>query len=601
MVSRLLLVVCGAALVLCSGPEAAAQFLAPGPLAAAHARLEGDDKCGECHSAGRGIATQKCTGCHDKIGASIAAGRGLHGRSFKGQPCAKCHSDHHGRGFSLIRWDPKALNHADTGWPLRGAHAKAECSDCHKTRSYMGLSQNCASCHDDPHANRFGSRCTNCHDEQSWSSLQLDDFNHTQARFALRGAHAKVECSECHGKPPKYRGLAFAACTNCHDDPHKGKLGAKCEGCHSEADWHRVRFQPGAHRWLSLANGHARVGCKQCHDRGSLLPPSRGRACVGCHSPVHEANFGKQCAECHASILWTGLPRKIGLAAHDKTPYPLEGQHERVACKLCHLPDLPAAKRYRELAFGRCSDCHEDVHEGRFATRDGGECATCHTVSGFKPTLFGIALHDSTGFSLTGGHGAVPCSACHDNAPQKGKRLDWHTEKVACADCHENPHGDQFADEMRRGGCATCHSPAGWNLPNIDHSTWPLEGAHASTPCASCHTPTEEDRKLGHGPSYENTPRECSGCHEDIHRAQFRLSDPKRACDFCHTPHEFKIARFAHDKLTGYALEGSHRKLPCEKCHAQSEFGAGKTAVRYRLGYRGCRDCHADPHREAAR
>jgi hypothetical protein len=598
---RQLLALIAALLCVCISRQAVAQFLAPGPLAAPHAELEGDDKCSECHSAGKGISTAKCTACHTEVGASIAAGRGLHGRKFKGQPCAKCHSDHHGRGFQLIRWDPNALNHADTGWPLRGGHAKVKCAECHKTQSYFGLQRDCASCHEDPHENRFGGSCTTCHDETSWASLQLESFDHNTARFALRGAHAKVECKECHHDPAQYRGLAFDACTSCHDDPHQGELGADCESCHTEADWHGVHFKPGAHRWLSLANGHARVSCKRCHDRGSLRPPSRGRACVGCHAPVHEANFGKKCGECHARILWTGLPRRVGLAAHDKTPYPLEGRHEAVACKQCHAPELPPAQRYRELSFGRCADCHSDAHEGRFASRDGGECALCHTVKGFRPTLFGAALHESTGFALVGNHSAVPCFRCHNNEPKQGQRLDWRTDDTQCADCHENPHGDQFVDEMRQGGCASCHSAAGWHLPNIDHSTWPLVGAHATAACASCHTPTEADRKQGHGPSYSNAPRECHGCHEDLHRGQFRVKDPKRSCDFCHTSYGFKIDGFQHEKLTGYALEGSHRKLDCQGCHFSEQFDSGNPTVRYRLGYRTCRECHADPHREAAK
>ncbi len=600
MACRLLALSC-LIVALCFSHEAAAQFLAPGPLAADHAGLEGDDQCGKCHTAGRGIATSKCTSCHEAIGASIAAGKGLHGRSFKGRPCPSCHSDHHGRNFKLIRWDPKALNHADTGWPLRGKHAKVECAECHTTSSYLGLRSACASCHEDPHAGRFDSTCTKCHDETSWSSLRLDDFSHVQARFQLRGAHASVECAKCHGDPPKYQGLAFASCTNCHDDPHKGKLGADCKDCHTESDWHRIDFEPGAHRGLSLANGHARVACKSCHDRGSLLAPSRGRACVNCHAPVHEADFGKQCGKCHSNILWLGLPRRVGLEAHDKTAYPLEGKHDLVECKSCHLPELPQAKRYRGLTFDRCVNCHSDTHDGQFSSRDGGECATCHTTEGFRPTLFGVTLHESTGFSLSGGHGAVPCFGCHDNPPGKKQRLRWQTDKTKCADCHDNPHGDQFAEEMRRDGCATCHSPAGWHLPNIDHSTWPLVGAHASAACSSCHTPTEADRKLGHGPSYQNAPRECEGCHDDLHRGQFRLSAPKRSCEFCHSTFEFKIPRFEHEKLTGYAILGSHQKLECGRCHQSEAFGAGQQAIRYRLGYRACRDCHADPHEEPAR
>lgn len=584
-------------------PEAAfAQFLSPGPLAAAHAKWEGDDKCETCHSAGRGVPNAKCNACHAPIAKSEAAGSGLHGRKFKGQSCATCHSDHHGVGFAMVRWNPTGFNHDDAGWPLRGDHASTKCAGCHKTKSFLGLSQTCTSCHKDPHDNRFGAKCLSCHDESNWNDVRLNAFDHSTTRYPLRGAHATVKCADCHrGSPPKYKGLEFASCTNCHKDPHLGKLGLSCENCHSEADWHKIVLKSGAHPWLNLGNGHAKTVCGKCHDRGNLRAPSRGSACVGCHAPVHEADFGKRCENCHFSILWLGLPAKIGLAAHVKTSYPLVGKHDDVPCASCHKPALAENLRYRALKFDRCSRCHSDVHESRFQQRDQGECRLCHNESGFRPSLFGVLLHASTQFPLTGHHAAVACAKCHDKPAREGKRLDWTATKSACADCHENPHGNQFAKEMRQNGCATCHTSADWDLPKIDHSIWPLTGAHAATACGACHSATDQDRKAGKGASYRLAPRACEGCHDDAHHGQFRLAEPKRACDYCHSTVDFKIQNFAHEKLTGYALEGRHRSLGCAKCHDKEPLKTGTTVVRFRLGYRGCRDCHADPHREAAR
>jgi hypothetical protein len=590
-------------LVLLWRPDhAAAQFLSPGPLAAAHAKWEGDEKCETCHSAGKGVPNAKCNACHEPIAKAEAAGSGLHGRKFKGQPCAKCHSDHHGRGFAMIRWDPKAFNHDDTGWPLRGDHAGTPCASCHKTKSYIGLAQACTSCHKDPHENRFGSKCLTCHDEADWNDLRLNGFDHGLSRYPLRGAHATVKCADCHrGSPPKYKAIEFSKCTDCHKDPHLGKLGQTCEGCHSEADWHKIALKAGAHPWLSLANGHARTVCAKCHDRGNLQAPSRGRACVGCHAPVHEADFGKRCENCHEAVLWLGMARKVGLSAHAKTAYPLLGKHDEVPCAGCHRPALPRNARYRELAFKRCNDCHADAHAGRFQPRDNGECRACHSESGFRPALFGVALHATTPFPLAGHHVAVACSKCHQKEPTQGRRLDWTLSKTACADCHENPHGNQFAKEMQQSGCATCHTPMDWDIPKIDHSIWPLTGAHASTPCAACHSATEQDRKAGSGPSYRLAPRACDGCHDDVHRGQFRLQDPKKSCELCHSTAAFEIRDFPHERLTGYLLEGRHQTLACSKCHLTEPAKSGDPVVRYRLGYRRCRDCHADPHKEAMR
>jgi len=572
--------------------RAFAQLLSPGPLAAAHANLEGDDNCGRCHAAGKGVANGLCTNCH----IQIAASKGMHGRAWKGQSCAKCHSDHRGRGFALVRFDPKSFQHAQI-WSLGGAHAKAKCGDCHKGGGWQGLSTNCSSCHKDPHAGRFGV-CLTCHNESAWSQVKIDKFDHSLARFQLRGAHGSVPCGNCHGSPPRYRGLDFGNCGSCHHDPHRGRFGTTCTNCHSETTFHSIQMKAGAHPGVSLSGGHGKLGCRSCHDRGALTRPSRGGRCSSCHKAVHEAPFGNRCEKCHAQIRWVGIARRIGLAAHDKTPFSLKGKHVSTACSKCHVPSQPAQKRYRELTFDKCKSCHSDRHSGEFGKRQGGECAPCHTESGFSPTTFGVELHASTHFPLMGHHVAVPCSNCHKGQEEKKPRLEWNQAEKKCASCHENPHGNQFAAEMQKHGCAGCHSPIGWDVPNIDHTSWPLTGAHGSARCGRCHTPTDSDRKAGKGASYKNTPRQCEGCHTDVHRGQFRLTKPVKTCGACHSTVRFTIGVFDHAKSTGYTLDGSHRQLPCNRCHSVAQLGNGTKTARWRLGYRRCSDCHADPHGE---
>jgi hypothetical protein len=351
------------------------------------------------------------------------------------------------------------------------------------------------------------------------------------------------------------------------------------------------------HPGTSLANGHASVPCRSCHDRGNLAAPSKGVACVSCHAPVHKAPFGNSCGTCHASIEWLKLPRSVGFNAHAKTDYPLTGKHESVACVDCHKPAVPREARFRKLAFGRCADCHEDKHRNEFAKLNRGECGPCHSTSGFRTTSFGSVAHASTRFPLEGTHTAAPCTACHE---KQRPLLNLHVSKQACADCHENPHGDQFAKEMNDGGCGHCHSPNGWHSPKIDHSTWPLTGAHATAECDSCHHPTEDDRKLGRGASYRGVPRACGGCHDDPHLGQFRLSEPSLECGKCHSTTVFKIPAFDHLALARWALTGAHKTTACDKCHQKATLAADKTAVRWRLPTIECSFCHANPHRKPA-
>ncbi len=581
---------------------ASAQLLSPGPMSAAHAQIDGDTHCGECHSSGKRVDQGGCLKCHSDIGARLAAGKGLHGLQYRGKACEGCHVEHLGAG-ALMRWPgggPSSLDHSLTGWNLDGAHKTTPCRQCHKNGNargaptFLGAPTACAGCHKDVHEGRLGTGCVGCHNEADWKQVDLKTFNHDLSRYPLRGAHQTVPCAKCHQEPPKYTGLKFQACTDCHKDPHDNRLGPACEDCHEMTRWKPVTFsQAGArHPGVSLGNGHAGVACKTCHDRGNLAAPSKGVECASCHAPVHEAPFGRKCVSCHASILWVGLPRSIGLASHARTAYPLTGKHEAANCAGCHKPEVRRDLRYRKVAFARCLDCHQDKHSAEFAKSDGGECAPCHTTAGFRPTLFGAAAHAQTAFPLVGKHTASPCLSCHTAA---APRLDLHVTKQACADCHANPHGDQFAKEMGQGGCAHCHEATGWNLPKIDHSTWPLTGAHATAMCDSCHHSTPEDRKLGRGASYRGVPRNCGGCHDDPHLGQFRLTQPVAECGKCHTTVAWKIASFDHRAQTGWELTGAHAKTECAKCHAMTQVQAVQT-IRWRGVSQDCRFCHANPH-----
>lgn len=599
-------------LVLAPAASAHAQLLSPGPLSSAHAELEGDTHCSECHASGRGISTEGCFRCHDDLAARVRAGQGLHGTEYRGRSCGGCHVEHVGRGTHLVRW-PGGQEHFDhrlTGWALEGGHNGVACARCHHDRNsrgaatFLGARRECRSCHEDPHSGRLGTDCTTCHSVSEWSRVRLEAFDHDRTRFALHGTHQRVVCAGCHGTPPRYTGIEFQSCTSCHQDPHDGRFGTTCTDCHDESTWSTVGegFR-GHHPGLSLAAGHANVACTTCHDAGVDQPPSRGSTCISCHRDPHDAPLGRNCADCHASIRWTGLPRRIGLRAHERVPsFVLRGLHLEAACEGCHDPELRAETRYRGLTFDTCRSCHEDVHGGDFASRDGGECAACHDERGFVPTLFGASAHASTAFPLVGRHEAVPCSGCHqaDGSGRARHRVHFQVAAHECADCHENPHGDQFRAEMASGGCAHCHEPAGWDRPHIDHSIFPLEGAHAQATCDACHTVTPEDRAQLRGASYRGLPHDCAGCHDDVHAGQFRLTEPVRACSECHTAQSFSIEHFDHAARTTWPLEGMHLTAPCAGCHTQTELRNGVTATRYRLGYRRCADCHADPHDEHA-
>lgn len=580
------------------------QLLNPGPLHKTHSGQSGDSNCSKCHESGKRVSKALCLDCHTDLRSRMNQGRGLHGRKYKGKNCEKCHIEHIGKNSRLIRWpggNKIAFPHNDTGWPLQKSHRKAACADCHNKKnsrghsSYLTAKTDCASCHDDPHKKRFGSKCKDCHGESTWKEGAAKNFDHNLSKFSLKGKHASVECKECHGQPPKYKGIQFNDCTACHKDPHNGRFSPKtCASCHVEKDWKEIGKFRTQHPGVSLKGGHKRVNCKKCHDRGNSNRPSKGKACAKCHKPVHIAKFGRNCKKCHASIQWSGLPDRVGRKNHSKTQFPLVGKHQQTKCSDCHPQKSKLSQRYRGIAFKQCLGCHNDQHKGTLNTqKQGADCNSCHTQFGFWPTRFGVVEHKKTSFPLAGRHVSTPCVRCHTD---KRPRIAFTIAEKDCVGCHENPHGEQFAVEMKKEGCATCHNAGGWSRPNIDHSSWPLTGAHETVDCNACHKPSKKDRALGSGATYRGIPKTCEGCHQDLHLGQFRLKSPKRPCEFCHDTKKFSIPKFPHTSKASFELDGKHKKLKCEQCHKKSTLSNGKEAVRYRLGYRKCKDCHANPH-----
>ncbi|MGZ3840929.1 MAG: hypothetical protein ACXVCA_02495 [Bdellovibrio sp.] len=173
------------------------------PLAFKHAEL----KCEKCHFQEntktifknetkplvryKPIASQ-CVDCH----------KDPHKGNF-GKTCQECHSEK--------SWSATKDFHKN--FTLSGVHYTLECSECHTDRKKLtGFSQKCILCHqkDDVH-NGSLPNCNNCHTQHFW---EVTSFRHSLTRFALRGAHRVIECTECHNNGI-YKGLN-SSCVSCH-------------------------------------------------------------------------------------------------------------------------------------------------------------------------------------------------------------------------------------------------------------------------------------------------------------------------------------------------------------------------------------------------
>lgn len=583
--------------------------LSPGPLARAHADLEGIANCTQCHTLGEKVSNDKCLDCHKEIKSLIARQAGYHAsREVRGQDCSECHSEHHGRNFDMVRFDEANFNHNLTGYELTGAHRRIDCRQCHipdligepelkkRKDTFLGLNRECASCHEDYHQKTLPNDCARCHVTDAFAPARK--FDHNQADFALAGKHRDVQCIECHQKETRngkdfqvFTGLEFANCNSCHADAHQDNLGANCKQCHTEESFSSLsqvrRFNHGQTNF-PLRGAHQRANCAGCHnmdagpvrifqDRLGVRPDN----CVSCHEDVHDDKFGNQCADCHNERSFRDIDTRS--FNHNLTEFRLVGKHEAVDCRQCHTESLVAPVPHNE-----CAACHVDYHEGAFATPPPArDCAACHTEEGFDITLFTFEDHSRSSFPLDGAHLATPCFACH----LEGEKWKFRNIGARCIDCHEDVHQGRIDEKYYPGqSCETCHVTAGWAENSFDHgrTDFALQGAHARQSCAACHRPDAEgpaDSPIG----FTGLPTECAACHETVHGRQFE-QDGATDCARCHGFEQWGIGDFNHDK-TAFRLEGRHAEIACEACHKPMKVD-GEIITQYKFESFECIVCH---------
>lgn len=471
---------------------------------------------------------------------------------------------------------PQKIDHRRTGFELKGKHAEIECAKCHtaalqkspaaklirkknRNTSWLGLETACADCHKDSHRGQLGKKCESCHNNEKFKPAP--GFDHAKTAFPLTGSHGKLECLRCHAAPqfvkqrdekgaplPEWKPLPHKDCVVCHKDPHAGRFPGACAKCHSTDTFrniNRAGFNHDATRY-PLRFKHALVACEKCHDprKGGFGPKPKYTLCTDCHKDTHAGAAtlaGKvvDCASCHDV---RGFENSTYTAVmHARSAYPLEGSHINVECGKCHGKAAAGSEAAAGLGTARvvirpkrsvCADCHGDPHLGRFepggARPNAKSCKGCHTMLAFQPSTYDGKAHADCVFPLRGAHMATPCQACHQElaaAPSKStlkanlaamRPLHFDNPKRECAACHTSPHGEQFAQRRDKGACDGCHEDLAFApASRFDHNrdaAFKLEGAHARTPCASCHVP-QRDTEGKVTVQYRPTPTRCEACH----------------------------------------------------------------------------------------
>lgn len=257
------------------------------PLEGRH--LQND--CRDCHpSLIFEEAESSCIACHSDIH-----------RQTLGDDCIRCHTPE--------SWlvDQIAQLHFDNGFPLLGAHATAQCMDCHLSESALEF-------------NRIGNDCINCH------ALDYDNTispNHQEAGYSL-------SCIDCH------RGDGF--------------------------DWSSENI---LHDFFPLTQGHDIQDCNRCHQSGNFSETSA--ECFSCHQADYQnarepnhAQFPTACNLCHTTAPgW----RPANIENHDDLYFPIySGNHrgEWDNCNDCHT--IPG-----NFSQFSCIDCHEHNNQAELA------------------------------------------------------------------------------------------------------------------------------------------------------------------------------------------------------------------------------------------
>jgi hypothetical protein len=279
---------------------------------------------------------------------------------------------------------------------------------------------------------------------------------------------------------------------------------------------------------FALSAPHTKVECAQCHKGTDYAQRYPGRAsgdCRACHQDTHRGQFDHdpryaQCTACHVPT--TFRPHAFDLAAHERTPFPLTGSHQAVACQLCHKEELAPNVRAFHGQKGACSDCHVDVHHGKFDAAGrpvavGGRtgCQRCHDTQAFTP----VATFDHrlwTGYPLEGAHQRVECTGCHAPQTQGGERRLGPPAGTRCADCHRDVHQGQFAIAGQASiDCARCHGVEDFRRTHFDHqkdSRFPLDEQHRNLACVKCHKTYES--KAGPVVRFKPLGITCGDCHQ---------------------------------------------------------------------------------------
>ena len=308
-----------------------------------HAQFE--KGCMHCHAPLHCVEDERCQDCHVEVAQERAEMSGMHGLLPGTNRCQNCHVEHLGREADITTLAFKRIDHAALANFSLDYHQEdyageaMDCQSCHSQDDYREASLDCITCHAEEdhnllasHIEEHGSQCLSCHDGKT----RLAEFEHNTQAFNLTGAHAEVECMECHTDPGlQYREVP-TDCAGCHleDQPEEhGSFGTNCTRCHETAAFTPARLKQ--HTFDLTHGGLSEPECQTCHNHSYAEVN-----CMGCHTEggrvaaIHQVQLGiiemDDCASCHPTgtahdlIADDNFPQKSGYQAGESHASPIE-------------------------------------------------------------------------------------------------------------------------------------------------------------------------------------------------------------------------------------------------------------------------------------
>ncbi len=550
--------------------------------------LEGQHEvidCRNCHTTLEfEQAEPNCASCHLDVHQNTV-----------GDECSRCHDSNSWLVNNI------AEVHRQISFPLLGAHAVANCVECHQSDTELRfgpMDSDCFSCHQDEYAATtnpnhqqagFSTDCSTCHkyDAYSWDA---DDINHDF--FPLTAGHDIDECAKCH-TGSDYSKIS-PECITCHEqdylvttNPNHQVVGISttCAECHTtQPGWKPAEYKEHDDQYFPIYSGSHKGTWDQCLDCHTDPNNYTSFTCITCHTnpstdEEHDEVFGyaynsTACLACHPN------GEEDGNFDHNNTNFPLTGSHTTVECIDCHSNGFTGTPT-------DCFACHEknfnqSVNPNHSELGLSTDCASCHTTNpDWNPATF--ANHNDF-YALNGAHAIISndCVSCHNG--------DYNNTPTTCVGCHLEDFNQTTEPSHTALGfsteCTMCHNEDAWSPATFDHDElyFPIySGSHEGewSDCMDCHTTP--------GNFGEFT---CITCHakpetDEQHSGVAGYLYNSTACLACHPTGEADGA-FDHN-TTDFPLTGAHTTVDCFLCHTNG-FEGTPTA---------CQACHTQDYNQS--